>query len=364
MSADFIDKTELPAVDTDSRMPADEKMPVEESIPLEEPYSFDEFNERPSPRPESRERHRDLKKLFLKPVAALVLVGALITASLGIDPLSSAADITPAADTAQAEETADGEERGPEADEEPAAEDGEQDAEPADTDEQGETDAPDEEDEEDVFPTLTNLDPDFAGDYAWSEEGSEEYVRFIPEGGSYLYLQKGSAWDVYDPYGQEVGRMADIAYDKSTNVLRLKNLNAEALDVNLMGNGFTIELVGDSHIGTVSVWGAMYAGSVTFIGDGSLTVDNGIYLNCEGSESCMIVKKGVTLDISGEPAIVIGDTTLDGGIYLSKSLKLTGGEVVQVADEDAEYEGRRLYTYTVMNAGGEPATHVSIEPVK
>jgi hypothetical protein len=264
---------------------------------------------------------------------------------------------------------------GPEEDGEPAPEDGEQDTEPAAPDEREEVPPeeetppeeevpPEEDEEEDVFPTLSNLEPDFAGDYAWSGQGSEEYIRFIPEGGSYLYLQKGSAWDVYDAYGQVVGRMADIAYDKSTNILHLRGLNAEALDVNLMGNSFTIDLTGDNHIGTISVWGAMYAGSVTFTGEGTLTVDNGLYLNCEGSESCIIVKKGVTLNLSGNPAVVVSDTTLEGGIYLSRYLKLIGGEVVQLNDEDAQYQGSRLYQYTVVDDNDEPATYVRIEPVE
>ena len=92
MSAEFHDMTELPAVDNDARMPADERMPVEETVPTEEKYSFDEFNVRSAPRRESEERHVSLKKLFLKPVAALILVGAVVVASLGIDPLSMAAD--------------------------------------------------------------------------------------------------------------------------------------------------------------------------------------------------------------------------------------------------------------------------------
>ncbi len=336
-------------------------MPREESVPSEEAYSFDEFNGKRAPRQESEpERHRDLKKTLLRPVAALILTGAVVVASLGIDPLSMAADgPEPPAETV----IPGGTEPVPTAEPSPGAEPSsvpEPTAEPTPTAGPEET-APPEEDE-DVFPQLSNLDPDFAGDYAWSEEGSEEYIRFVSGDGPYLYLQKGSAWDYYDPEGMSIAGNAGATYYKSSNVLRLNGFSADVLDVNLMGNGFTIELTGDSHIGTISVWGAMYAGSVTFTGSGSLTVDGGLYLNCEASPSCIIVKRGVTLDISGSPAIVVGDTTLEGGLYLSRSLKMTGGEIANFADENDEYEGSRLYVYTVVGEDGEPAAHVRIEP--
>lgn len=366
MRAEFYDKTELPAVDTDARMPADEKMPVEETLPAEEKYSFDEFNVRSAPRQESENKHVSLKKLLLKPVAALILVGAVVVASLGIDPLAMTADETPPPEqTAPAPVEPDG----PGKDVEPTPQpDGSDEPEPEPTlsAEPDEPDEPDEtpppEEEEDFFPALSNLDPDFDGDYAWSEEGSEEYVRIYSGGESYTYLQKGAAWAYYDAEGEVKNPASGAWYDKSSNVLHLTGFEAEVLDVNLMGNGFTIELNGDNHVGSVSIWGAMYAGSVTFTGSGSLTVDGGLYLNCEASESCIIVHKGVTLDISGEPAVVVADTTLEGGIFMSKYLRLTGGEIVQLGDEDDEYDGQRLYLYTVVTEEGEPAAHVRIEP--
>ncbi len=64
--------------------------------------------------------------------------------------------------------------------------------------------------------------------------------------------------------------------------------------------------------------------------------------------------------MSGDPAIIVGDTTLEGGMFVSKYLKVTGGEIVNFADEDDEYRGERLYTYSVVGEDGEPATHVRI----
>lgn len=348
----FDEETHLPLNDPDYQVISDDKLPDEDYIPREELYSFDEFNEH-YVAPTINENHRDrIKKMFLKPVISLVLLGAVVLASYGIDPLGKNMLVNNAA-VAPAENT------------------GDDTISPGDETVNGgdETEAPDETEEdtteipiedEDEFPALGNLNPDFAGDYAWSGDGSEEYVRFIRDGDtSGSYLVKGGAWDVYDAGGQVV-TPADAVYDRDSNTLTLNGFNASLLDVNLMGNGFTIRLEGDNHIGTISVWGAMYAGSVTFEGNGSLTVDNGITLNCEGSQSCMIVKKGVTLDISGDTAIGFYDTTMDQPLYLSKSLSMTGGDVVGIGEN--EYEGNVYYSYTVGEADGTPSAHVVIKP--
>lgn len=335
-------------------------MPSEDNIPREEFYSFDEYNVGVKPVNADKDKLRNIKKLFLKPVVSLAAVAAIVLASFGKDPfkfdflnkdstvISVGTVSVEVSDDANASTTS--EQTGADSDETSSETVAETEAEPE----------PDETD--DAFPELDNLNPDFAGDYAWSGDGSEEYVRFVRDGDmSSSYLVKGGAWDIYDSDGQLVTDSTAV-YDESTNTLTLNGFSASLLDVNLMGNGFTIELVGDNHIGTVSVWGAMYGGSVKFIGNGSLTVDNGISLNCEGSGSCFMVGKGVTLDISGENAVFIADTTMEDALYLSKSLKMTGGDV-KLLDQN-EYEGRVMNTFSIVDDAGNPSTHVRIEPVK
>lgn len=224
-----------------------------------------------------------------------------------------------------------------------------------------------------VFPTLGNLNPDFAGDYAWSGTGtanSEEYVRFYSKGDTrYTYLVMGGAWSkmgVYEDDGtfspNTLGSSPNAVYDKETNTLTLTNFNASVLDMNLMGNGFTVKLEGDNSLDQLVLWGAMYGGSVTFTGDGSLTlgkaggVNYGLLINGENSQSCVMVKKGVKLDIYGtDGAIIVGDSTMDPAIYISDYLTLTGGEITSVKNE------RGAYDCTVLGADGDPATHVTVE---
>ena len=213
---------------------------------------------------------------------------------------------------------------------------------------------------DDAFPTLPNLDPDFAGDYAWSGQGSEEYVRVLLPGESdYTYLQMGSVWA--DMGGRE-GDIPGASYDRATNTLTLENFYGDILDANLMGNGFTIRLIGQNRLEMLMVWGAGYGGSVTFIGDGSLTIDGGqepaIRLNAEGSQSCLMVDRGVTVEARSESAaVVILDTMIDPAIYCRTGVTVSGG-MPAVLDQAEGDNGDRYYVYSVMDDDGNPATYV------
>ena len=103
----------------------------------------------------------------------------------------------------------------------------------------------------DEFPSLPNLAPDFAGDYAWSDLGSEEYVRFTNVGDERpIFLEMGSAWGQFgitDENGvfvpNSVSTVPNARYDAATNTLTLENFSAGTLDLNLMGNGLKIHLI-------------------------------------------------------------------------------------------------------------------------
>ena len=353
MPKPFDDETHLPLIDEDRALPPEDRLPREDSLPAEESYSFDEFNVKKSYTKieEEKVRKLTLKDLIFKPAVSLIAVITVVLASFGIDPLGK--DSLFKSVTASGIVPSSSETTSPDDTTEPV---GTEDT--ADTTD--ETTPPEVDD--DVFPTLGNLDPDFAGAYAWSTAGSEEYIRFYKDGDTaYSYLVKGGAWDTYDTAGKIVDDLT-ATYDKATNTLTLKNFSGAMLDVNLMGNSFTIELEGDNTVGAIQIWGAMYAGSVTFSGSGTLKVTNGIVLNCEASASCMIVKRGVTLDISGESgAVIVGDTSIDEpAIYLSRHLKLTGGEIGKYQENDYG-DGNVYYTYSVLDTTGEPSTHVLIE---
>ena len=171
--------------------------------------------------------------------------------------------------------------------------------------------------------------------------------------------------------------------------MTITDLDAEELNVNLMGNGFTVRLVGDNHLDRIIMWGAGYAGSVTFTGEGSLTVNNpdgiGIKVEGEWSESGILVDGGVTLDVTGSPAILIGATSLEKAIFYVEPLHLTGGvrsageffqytgpvydELGNVIDavpftlaEISEELGTQYYDHSIVDGDGAPSGHVRFAP--
>ena len=203
---------------------------------------------------------------------------------------------------------------------------------------------------DDAFPALGNLWPDTPVE-PWGSLG-EYYVIFDNQS----YLVAG------DAYGDDwTTRYPGASYDPTTNTLTLTNVTTDFLEVNWMGNGFTINLVGDNHIGGLMIWGFYSGGSVTFTGTGTLTIneglanDYGILMRAEESQTCIMVDSGVTLDVYGsEAAILVYETTMDKGIYYLKPLTMTGGERAVLAKaEDAD-----LYIYSVVDENGNPSKHV------
>lgn len=339
--------------DAEYRMPPDETMPTEEHIPREECWSTDEFNENCRARAEEAKEssHDRLRQMLLKPVVGVGLAASVFLASFGLDLLSDAA---PALDlfpdqSAILETQTPAPTQTPETSPETVL--------PTETEEPTEAIL-----EDDDFPELDNLDPDFAGDYAWSGEGSEEYICFrANDKEGTVYLVKGSVWDQLDPDGELVSALDGAVYDRDTNTLTLTDCTADVLDVNLMGNGFTIALVGDNHLSGIQVWGAGYGGSLKFVGDGKLTVTNGLLLQSEGSGSCLMVGHGVTLDLSGPQfAVAVLDSTMSPAVYISRYLTVSGGESQVVGME--EQGDRVFYTEAFISPEGEPATHILIAP--
>ena len=244
----------------------------------------------------------------------------------------------------------------------------------------------------DTFPSLPNLDPDFAGEYAWSGMGTEEYLMI---GSDYLH-----AGTFYTNGGTPISTVSGASYDKSKNTLTLNNFTGGVINVNLMGNGFKIELIGDNAVDGIIAWGSMYGGSVTFTGSGSikinekLTNDTGLMLDCRDSLSCLMIDREATVEVFGQSAIVIHRTMLDTAIYALQPVKMTGGTystgefveyTVNVTDENgipvkgedgnyitkimtvkdiAKNKGIDLYDYSVVGDDGKPSNHVLFKPEK
>lgn len=217
------------------------------------------------------------------------------------------------------------------------------------------------ENDEYYFPELSNLEPDFEGNYASTQLyqppflGSEEFVRMGFSGDQeYTYLHAGQYWK--EQLGAQEVRRSDVSYDAERNVLTLHDCEADLLDVNLMGNGFTIELIGNNYVNQVVIWGYHYGGSVRFTGSGSLVIndhyareDGGLILKAEDSESCIMVEDDVILEIYGSngeqymPAILVLESDMDPVLYHSPAVEVyakssatgSSGEGTMVREDDA-----------------------------
>ena len=304
----------------------------------------------------TKNRHELIKKLILLPVLAVTVTVTVLFSSMGLDPLgndflvngmgkaapstgttpSGSSGTSPSGGTSTESETTPT----------PSADDGT----PAYTD---------------SFPSLENLNPDFDGKYAWSGMGTEEYLVLDS-----MYLEAGTYWKNYA--GATETKFTGASYDRETNTLTLNNYKGTFIDANLMGNGFKIKLIGENSLEYIKLWGAMYGGSVTFTGDGSLklnvnkTVPNALYLMCEYSPSCVMVDREATVELFGSdgPALVISDTLLKDALYTLEPIKTEGGEYSSESRTMTDSStGEQITCYDVtLNDGSEPSEHIIFSP--
>ena len=208
--------------------------------------------------------------------------------------------------------------------------------------------------------------------------------RFEP-----LYLVKGATWEYRDPNtpltdGPEDG---SISYDSTTNTLTINNFSGSVIEANMMGNAFKIRVLGENHVGYILIYGAGHSGSVTFTGDGKLTVGEEEYADLERysrgimligesgvtgefGSACLMVDREVTLDVYGYPAIQIETTAMKDSIYYLKPIKLTGGEPQSHSpyedhpDEPgmSDHEEMIYYYATIVDEDGNDSEHVIFAP--
>lgn len=178
------------------------------------------------------------------------------------------------------------------------------------------------------FPVLSNLEPN--GNVPGYGVLDEEYVFLNDMGsnGTTIPLWVGKARENEFFYSQI--SYGGARYDISTNTLYLKDFKEPnlALEVNLMGNGFTVDVSGDCELNKILVWGFDYCGSITITGDGSLNINSGtvgILLQAEGGAACLMVDKDVTLTVeAGTIAVKVRDSTMEKAIYYLAPNKLVG----------------------------------------
>ena len=349
------------------RMNMEDPVPVEEMRVAEEPsirdeqISRDEFNEHVSAFEEGtsggssrkteyvdetlERRHERIKKNILRPIAATILGVTTILASFSVDPLGRDFLVAGLG----------------------------------------------------VFPSLPNPDPDWDGEYAWSRMdqylGPEYYIRYsqhIEDTYDYAYLTRGGAWEMLDPdtpLRENGSADGSIRYDRSSNTLILTDFEGSLIETNEMGNAFKIEVNGENTVEFIQIYGAGHSGSVTFTGNGKLTIgtknivldgedtyEGGLRLlgemgiTNEYGSACVMIDSGVTLDIYGTPALEITETAMQDAIYYKSPVKLQEGTVNCIPSRDPDEhpeEGYRdpvSYNIEIVDEEGNPLNHVIFAP--
>ena len=145
--------------------------------------------------------------------------------------------------------------------------------------------------------------------------GVSSYISLAEDGKTYK--------SIYNATNQDLTTISGVSYDRDTNTLTLNNYNQKLcqLDCNEMGDNFKIKVVGKNYLQTIRVWGFGYGGSVKFVGNGELTInqdkiaDFGIALMAEDSDSTLSVSSETTVKVysSTANAVCISGTTINNG---------------------------------------------------
>ncbi|MCR5041394.1 MAG: dockerin type I repeat-containing protein, partial [Clostridia bacterium] len=155
----------------------------------------------------------------------------------------------------------------------------------------------------------------------------------------------------YEDVGQEYDEPVELAlfrnneatpqdgavYDRETNTLTLTDFNKKkyALETNVMGDDFTIEVIGDCYLSHIAAWGDAWGGSITVTGSGSLTVNSkktfeaGISFYPEGADVKLVLENAGGTSIYGEKTAFEVSGGNDGFAATA------GGAEVEVIKENA-----------------------------
>jgi len=196
----------------------------------------------------------------------------------------------------------------------------------------------------DRFPELDNLEPN--GSVPGYGVLNEEYIMFYDDSGNKEYVYAGTK---HTDNGAVIAEIDGVSYDYDTNTLTLTDYTGDNLEVNLMGNGFTLRLVGDNHLQSVMVYGFYYGGSLLITGTGSLGVnendigDFSIMLEAEKSQTCLMIDNTVTVNTLGP--VLVFDTTMDNPILVLTPSVIEGGVVEKM--EEYEEDGQTYYSYWI-----------------
>ena len=151
-------------------------------------------------------------------------------------------------------------------------------------------------------------------------------IAFEPPGQNaqrWIYVDTFSPIYVDDPTYDYLETFEGVTYDEATNTLTLNNCDVVNIETVLMGDDFTIELVGDNYVDELIV----NASNVTFTGTGSLTVyaaHSGLRLEAQNRPHFIRIEHGVTMKlVSSYSAIRIHASTAEQPFILADGVSIS-----------------------------------------
>lgn len=179
----------------------------------------------------------------------------------------------------------------------------------------------------------------------------------------------------WNPIGKTVfanntvrNELSGAVYDRASNTLTITNLSATnmMLETNVMGDDFTLNVVGNCSIGQIVVWGDGYGGTLNIVGDGTLTVNqnkvfnNAIILNAEYSSSALKFGAGVKVNLyAKEDIAVVSQVPFDSA---DKAYAFANGKNPEIKKDLCKYEETKwIQGFEIVNLEDEGAWLSTVE---
>ena len=210
-----------------------------------------------------------------------------------------------------------------------------------------------------TFPMLPNPMPNSVGLDGAHHESSILVWEYCERDGRLHGEMSIFSYEQHHPTGRD-----DIFYDPSSNTLTLNNFSGARLDLRNMGSSFKIKLTGRNELSCgIQMLGDLTSGSITFTGDGYLALNTsglstyGLWLDAGSAPACVMIEDAVIMDLYGEQAITVWNTTADKAIYC---LSGTVAGVYQESDygEKSTSTGDTVYDWKSVDAQGNPVGHI------
>lgn len=144
-----------------------------------------------------------------------------------------------------------------------------------------------------VVSAFADDEPSFVG----PNDSDHAYLDIHSNGEDYTFYFMGSMGDA---------KIEGACYDLATNTLTLDNYNEPStiIEASEMGSDFKISVNGENHIKAINVFADKYMGSLTIVGEGSISINENrdyddvpLFLDANKTESILTVEDAVQLSV-------------------------------------------------------------------